>query len=136
MKDLSVSDMLHMQRELYEAHKNKWAPLEAKYAKESILWMMEEVGECIAVIKKKGDQAIMEDQGVRQAFCEEMSDVLMYFHDALLRYDISADEISTAYSEKHKRNMHRNYMKEYEKQYQGVKKDEAYTDGSDGAPVR
>ena len=38
--------------------------------------MIEEVGECISIIKKKGDDAIMNDEAVRKAFVEEMGDVL------------------------------------------------------------
>lgn len=117
MNDLKVSEMMNMQKNLYEQHKNKWSPLEAQYGRNFILWMMEEIGECIAIIKKKGDRAIMEDAAVRKAFCEEMSDVLMYFNDTLLRYGITADEISSAYVEKHEKNMGRNYGQEYKDKY-------------------
>jgi NTP pyrophosphatase (non-canonical NTP hydrolase) len=117
MNDIKISDMLNMQKALYELHKDTWAPLEAQYGRNSILWMMEEIGECIAIIKKKGDSAIMEDENVRKAFCEELSDVLMYFNDTLLRYGITADEISSAYIDKHEKNMGRNYVKEYEHKY-------------------
>ena len=58
------------------------------------------------------------EESVRKAFCEEMSDVLMYFHDTLLRYGISAEEISNAYIEKHERNMGRNYTEEYKNKYE------------------
>jgi NTP pyrophosphatase (non-canonical NTP hydrolase) len=118
MNDIKISDMLSMQKDLYELHKDKWSPLEAEYGRNFILWMMEEIGECIAIIKKKGDSAIMEDGNVRKAFCEEMSDVLMYFNDTLLRYGITADEISTSYIDKHKKNMERNYFKEYKSKYE------------------
>ena len=118
MNDIKISDMLNMQRDLYELHKDTWSPLEAKYGRNFILWMMEEIGECISIIKKKGDVAIMEDKNVRKAFCEEMSDVLMYFNDILLRYGITADEISSSYIDKHKKNMERNYVKEYKSKYE------------------
>lgn len=117
MNDIKVSDMLNMQMDLYELHKDTWSPLEAKYGRNFILWMMEEIGECISIIKKKGDVAIMEDEHVRKAFCEEMSDVLMYFNDTLLRYKITADEISSSYINKHKKNLGRNYIKEYKSKY-------------------
>jgi NTP pyrophosphatase (non-canonical NTP hydrolase) len=78
-----------------------------------ISWMMEEIGESIAVIKKKGDAAIMDDPSVRDAFVEEMSDVLMYFTDTLLRYNVTPEELSAAYVNKHERNMGRNYQGEY-----------------------
>ncbi len=83
-----------------------------------ILWMIEEIGESIAIIKKKGDAAIIEDESVRKAFCEEMSDVLMYFNDTLLRYGITPKEISEAYIAKHERNMGRNYAEEYKNKYE------------------
>lgn len=42
----------------------------------------------------------------------------MYFNDILLRYGISADEISSSYIDKHKKNMERNYDKEYKSKYE------------------
>lgn len=118
MNDIKISDMLNMQKDLYALHEDTWSPLEAKYGRNFILWMMEEIGECIAIIKKKGDSAIMENESVRKASCEEMSDVLMYFNDTLLRYGITADEISSSYIDKHKKNMERNYVKEYKNKYE------------------
>ena len=106
-----------MQRELYELHRDKWSPLEPKYGRDFVLYMVEELGECIAIIKKKGDTAIAEDETVRKAFCEEMSDVLMYFNDTLLRYGITPKELSRAYTEKHLKNMGRDYSAEYKKLY-------------------
>lgn len=113
MSDLKISDMMNMQKELFELHKDTWSPMEAEYGRNFILWMMEEIGESIAIIKKKGDTAIMKDEMVRKSFCEEMSDVLMYFNDTLLRYGITAEEISEAYIAKHNKNMGRNYAEEY-----------------------
>ena len=117
MNDLKISEMLEMHKELFELHKDEWSPMEAKYGRNFILFMIEEVGECISIIKKKGDDAIMNDETVRKAFVEEMSDVLMYFNETLLRYGISADELSTAYINKHERNMKRNYSAEYKEKY-------------------
>ena len=95
---------------LWEIHKDKWSPMEAKYGRNFLLWMIEEMGEVISIIKKKGDNAIMSNKDVRKAFVEEMSDVLMYYNDTLLRYGITPDEISSAYIEKHNRNMERNFQ--------------------------
>ena len=114
MQDLSISDMMAMQRELWEIHKDSWSPMEPQYARDFLLFMIEEIGECIAIIKKKGDAAIAEDPQVRQHFVEEMCDVLMYFTDTLLRYGITPEEVSQAYRQKHCRNMGRDYEKEYE----------------------
>ena len=46
---------------------------------------------------------------------EELSDVLMYYFDTLLRYGVTPQEISEAYCAKHSRNMGRDYEKEYRK---------------------
>lgn len=112
-QDIKISNMMDMQKELWELHKDKWSPMEAKYGRNFLLWMIEEIGEVISIIKKKGDNAIMNNQEVRNAFIEEMSDVLMYYNDTLLRYGITAKEISTAYIKKHNKNMGRNFQEEY-----------------------
>jgi len=115
--DLTVSQMLAMQQELYELHKNQWHPTEPEYGKDFILYMMEEIGETISILKKKGSSSVMTDASVRAAFLEEMSDVLMYYHDILLRFRITADELSDAYCQKHAKNMGRNYTQEYKELY-------------------
>ena len=93
MADIKISDMMRMQMNLWEQHKDTWSPMEAKFGRNFILWMMEEMGECIAIIKKKGDSAIMREASVREAFVEEMSDVLMYYFDTLLRYGVTPEEM-------------------------------------------
>lgn len=117
--DLSISQMMQLQRELFELHKDKWTPMEPEFGKDFILYMIEEVGEAIAVIKKKGSAAIMEDPAVRQAFLAEMADVLMYYHDTLLRFHVTPEEISEAYAKKHGYDMQRNYDSEYKEKYNG-----------------
>lgn len=119
MADLKISEMLEMQKELFEPHKDEWPPMQPEAGRNFLLFMVEEMGEAIAIIKKKGDRAIMDNEAVRSAFCEEMADVLMYYNDTLLRYGISPEEISKAYIEKHERNMGRDYSGEYEKKYSG-----------------
>lgn len=117
--DMTISEMMELQRELYALHDGKWSPMEPEYGPDFILYMMEELGEVIAIWKKKGNTSIMEDPAVRRAFLEEMADVLMYYNDILLRYHVTSDEISQAYREKHHRNMGRNYTSEYEEKYNG-----------------
>ena len=117
--DLTISQMLRFQQELFEKHKDSWSPLEPEYGKDSILYMIEEVGEAIAVLKKKGSTAVMEDLAVREAFLSEMADVLMYYHDVLLRFHVTPEEISQAFVNKHNYDMTRNYSREYEEQYNG-----------------
>lgn len=100
---------------LWEIHKEEWPPMEAEYGRNFLLWMVEEMGEAISIIKKKGDNAIINNEEVRKSFIEEMSDVLMYYHDTLLRYGIKPSEISSSYIQKHNKNMKRNYQEEYKK---------------------
>ncbi len=94
--------------------------MEPAYGKEYFLWMVEEIGESIAVLKKKGGNAVMEDAEVRAAFVEELSDVLMYYIDILLRYGVTAEEISQAYVNKHARNMGQDFQEEYRSLYHTV----------------
>ena len=47
-----------------------------------------------------------------------MADILMYYNDILLRFHVTPEEISEAYTEKHARNMGRDYSREYEELYQ------------------
>ena len=121
--DLKVSDMMDMQRELWELHRDKWSPMEPEYGRNFLLWMVEELGEVIAIVKKKGDAAIAADPAVRGAFTEEMSDVLMYFMDTLLRYGVSPQELSEAYLNKHGANMGRDYDGQYARMLTGEQED-------------
>ena len=117
--DLKMSDMMQMQFELHKLHEHEWSPLEPEFGKNTVLYMVEEIGEVISVLKKKGDRAVLENPDVRSAFLEEMADILMYYNDTLLRYHVTAEEISAAYMRKHDRNMGRDYTKEYEDKYNG-----------------
>lgn len=69
----------------FSRHKGEWSPMESEYGKDFLLYMVEEIGEVIAILKKKGSTAIAEDPAVREAFLGEMADVLMYYNDVLLR---------------------------------------------------
>lgn len=115
--DLSISQMLSLQQELFECHKDTWSPMEPEYGRDFFLYMIEELGEAIAIIKKKRCHAIMEDREVRDAFLTEMADVLMYYNEILLRFHITPEEISDAYFKKHVRNMGRDYTQEYKELY-------------------
>lgn len=115
--DLSISQMMQMQKALFEPHKTEWSPMEPEYGRDFILYMVEEIGETIAILKKKGSNTVLTDPDVRSAFLEEMADVLMYYHDTLLRFHVTPEEISEAYSKKHARNMGRDYTHEYEELY-------------------
>lgn len=113
LDDISISEMQAMQKALWERNREKWSPLEPRYARDSILWMMEELGEVISLIKKKEEAAITSEPQVRAAFVEELADVLMYYNDVLMRYGISAGELGNAYRRKHQKNMGRDFEEEY-----------------------
>jgi len=112
--DLRISEMLELSYKLWEKHKDTWSPMKPEYGRNFILYMIEEIGEAIAIIKKKGEEKIMDDPQVRARFIEELGDVLMYYMDVLNRFNISAEEFSDAYIKKFESNMDRDYKKQYE----------------------
>lgn len=113
MNDIAMSEMQAMQRELWEQNREKWSPLEPYFARNSILWMMEELGEVISLIKKREEADIVKNPATHSAFVEELADVLMYYNDVLLRYGITPGELGEAYRRKHAKNMGRDYEGEY-----------------------
>ncbi len=117
--ELSLSQLMQMQRDLYELHKTQWAPREPENGKEHILYMIEEIGETIAILKKKGSDQVAADPQVRAAFLEELSDIMMYYIDVLLCFHISPEEFAESYLKKHHRNMGRDYAEEYKELYHG-----------------
>lgn len=112
-EDLRISEMLKFSKALWEKNKDSWSPMEPKYGKSFILYMIEEIGEVISIIKKKGEDEIMDNNEVRERFIEEMGDVLMYYMDVLNRFNITSEEFSKIYLNKHISNMERNYEKQY-----------------------
>jgi len=116
-KNLTISEMQKMQLELYEANKEKWGDREPKYAKTHLLYMVEEMGECISIIKKKGIDAIMENPEVRGRFLEEITDVQKYYVEVLNRLQITPEEFSNAYIEKHNINMKRDFERDNKEKY-------------------
>lgn len=113
-KDLCFSDTLSMSKELWELHKNEWSPMEPEYAKNFILYMVEEIGEVIAIVKKKSLHDVMAKGLVREHLIEELADILMYYNDTLNRFNISAEELARVYTKKHNNNLKRDYKKNYE----------------------
>ena len=115
--DMKVSDMLEMQRRLQERYAGIWAKLTPEQGAHQLLWAICEMGEVADIIKKKAPSEIMSEGQVREAFKEELADVLMYLGDIMLCYGISADEMSRAYADKHEYNMRRRYegVAHYEK---------------------
>ncbi len=113
MSDLKISDMLKMQYKLWEKYCDIWEPLEPKYGKDSLLYMIEEMGEAISIIKKRGEEDIVNDESLKKAFIEELADILMYFNDVLLKFGITSEEFSTIYLKKYEKNMKRDFKNEH-----------------------
>ena len=113
MSDLKLSEILSMQEELQKKYKDHWKELTPENGRNSLLWMMEEVGEVISIIKKRCEDAIMNDERVREKLVEEMGDIMMYYSKILICYDISAEEFSDVFLQKHDRNMNRDFVGEY-----------------------
>ena len=107
MSDFTIKEMLTMQKELQDKYKDKWETISPEAGKHKLLWMIGEIGEVIDIIKKNGDTKVVEDGELKKQLIEEMADVLMYYNDVLLCYDISEDELKEAYISKFEKNMKR-----------------------------
>lgn len=104
---LDFEDMQQMQKTLQARYAGWWEPVDPEHGKNKILWMLAELGEAIQVVKRHPVQEIMEEGTVRSSLVEELADVMMFFNDILLCYDISPEEFESAYRAKHERNMTR-----------------------------
>lgn len=114
MKDISISEMMDMQLELWNMNKDIWNKMEPAQARNMMLWMIEEIGEAIAIIKKKGEMEIMENGEVRERFIEEMVDIMMYYSAVMLRLEITPEEYASMYHKKQSKNKERNFKKQYD----------------------
>ena len=113
MNDFRISELLEMSYKLWEKNKATWSPMEPHYGRNMLLWMVEELGEVISIIKKKGEDEIMSDPELRKAFVEELADVMGYYCEFLNRYSVTAEELSDSFLAKHKHNMERDYETQY-----------------------
>lgn len=107
MSDFTINEMKEMQLMLQEQYKNKWEKISADVGKSKLLWMIGEIGEVIDIIKKNGGISASQDPDIRKNLVEELADVLMYYNDVLLCFDISSEELKSAYVNKFEKNMHR-----------------------------
>ncbi len=107
MSDFTINQMQQMQKALQEKYKYKWEPICAEVGQNKLLWMIGEIGEVIDIVKKHGGETASTDPELRKCLVEEMADVLMYYNDVMLCYDIGADELKKAYAEKFEKNMNR-----------------------------
>jgi len=102
-----------MSMNLWEKNKEDWSPMTPEHANHFILYMVEELGEVISILKKKGVDQIMADESIRSRFVEEMCDIMMYHTDVLNRFGVTQEEYSLAYRNKYLKNMKRNYKKDH-----------------------
>lgn len=107
MADFTIKEMQEMQKNLQEKYKDKWEPISPETGQNKLLWMISEIGEVIDIVKQNGGTKASTDTKLRKHLVEELADVLMYYNDVLLCYDISADELKQAYTEKFEKNMKR-----------------------------
>ena len=107
MNDFSINEMLDMQKRFQNHYQDKWEKNSYEAGKNKLLWMIGEIGEVIDIVKKNGGLAACKDVELRKHLVEEMADVLMYYNDIMLCYDISADELKQAYTAKFDKNMTR-----------------------------
>ncbi|MBQ7012003.1 MAG: nucleotide pyrophosphohydrolase [Clostridia bacterium] len=106
-ENLTITEMQEMQKVLQEKNFERWGGLSPERSISKLLWLHGELGEVSDIIKKKGASKIMSDPEVRAHFVEEMCDVLMYYNDVLICYDITPEELEKAYRQKHEFNMNR-----------------------------
>lgn len=107
MAEFSIDEMQKMQKMLQDKYKSKWEPICPETGKNKMLWMIGEVGEVIDIVKKNGETKVSTNPHIRKELVEEMADVLMYYNDIMLCYDITSDELKQAYCEKFQKNMDR-----------------------------
>lgn len=104
---LDMNEMREMQQRLQAQYAGWWEPIDPAHGKNKLLWLLAELGEAIQVVKRHSAEEIATPGEVRHDFVEELADVLMYFNDILLCYDISPEEFAGVYRAKYERNMTR-----------------------------
>lgn len=112
-KDIAFEEMFALQKALHEAHPS-WGGLPPELAQNKLLWAFEEMGEIVAIFKKKGYQEILEQGGVRSCFLEEVCDVLMYLNDMMLALNVTPEEVGAAYRGKFRYNQKRDWQSQNE----------------------
>ena len=107
MDDFGINEMLEMQKTLQDKYKDIWEKLSVEEGQNKLLWMIGEIGEVIDIIKKHSGTTACQDKELRAKLIEELADVLMYYNDVLLCYEVSAEELRQAYISKFEKNMKR-----------------------------
>ena len=107
MGTFSIEEILSMQKALQDKYKEKWETISPEAGKHKLLWLIGEVGEVADIIKKNGEEKVLETPELRRHLIEEMADVLMYYGDVMLCYGISESELKESYTSKFEKNMKR-----------------------------
>ena len=107
MEEFTIDEMLQMQKTLQDKYKESWGSLSPEKGKDQLLWMVGEIGEVIDVVKKHGGTKVNENPELRNELIEELADVLMYYNDILLCFNITSDELKNSYVTKFNKNMQR-----------------------------
>ena len=118
---LTIEDLLSIQTALQEKYRGIWEGDHPETAKNHLLYAVEEIGEVSAILKKRGAQAVVDNEDVRAHFCEEMADVFMYLCDVMLCCGVTAEEFEAAYRAKAERNLQRDFVREHAHYLQGKK---------------
>lgn len=64
MDSFGFQEMQDIQKELQERYKERWGGLSPEKGRSSLLWMITEVGEVADIIKKQGDEQIMQNAAI------------------------------------------------------------------------
>ena len=107
MAGFDISEMQEMQKALQDKYKHIWEPICPEIGQNKLLWMIGEVGEVIDIVKKHGGSQASTEARFRKDLIEEMADVLMYYNDVMLCYNITPEELKEAYTKKFERNINR-----------------------------
>ncbi len=109
MSSIDFDEMQEFQKELQAKYSSgaNWGALTPEHGVKTLLWMINEACEVADVLKKEGEQAVMDDAQIRRHFVEEMCDVMMYFNDLMLCFGITPEELTEEYRRKHAYNMKR-----------------------------
>ena len=110
---MTLQDMADIQKALQKKYEGVWEGDSPDTAKNHLLYAVEKVGEVAAILKKRGAQAVVDDENVRARFCEEMADVFMYLTDVMLCCGVTPEEFERAYRAKADRNLRRDFIGEH-----------------------
>ena len=107
MNNITFEEMQQIQHELRDKYGKWWGELDPDQGARTLLWLIGEASEVGDIIKKQGEDEIMNDPDVRKHFIEEMCDILMYFNDLMICFGITPEEVTEQYWKKHHYNMDR-----------------------------